>query len=187
MRFVAEQGQGVSMSRIAQDFGVSRATLHNWIRAADGTERPAKTPQSATQAELVAARKRVRQLEQKNEVLRRAAAYLSQANLPLKGSPRRSGELANDGIPIVVTLRVLKLSRSAHYRWCEQPVTDTEWIQAYRMNSLFDAHRDDLEFGYRFLADEAANKGQPMGRRTAWKLCSKQQWHSIVARSKGKR
>ena len=34
------------------------------------------------------ARKRIRLLEQENEVLRRAAAYLSQANLPGKGSTR---------------------------------------------------------------------------------------------------
>ena len=38
--------------------------------------------------ELKALRKRNRLLEQENEVLRRAAAYLSQANLPGKGSPR---------------------------------------------------------------------------------------------------
>ena len=35
-------------------------------------------------AELAEARKRIRLLEQENEVLRRAAAYLSQANLPAK-------------------------------------------------------------------------------------------------------
>jgi autotransporter adhesin len=38
----------------------------------------------AENAELRAARKRIRLLEQENEVLRRAAAYLSQANLPGK-------------------------------------------------------------------------------------------------------
>ena len=35
-------------------------------------------------AELREARRRIRRLEQENEVLRRAAAYLSQANLPGK-------------------------------------------------------------------------------------------------------
>jgi hypothetical protein len=35
-------------------------------------------------ADLREARKRIRLLEQENEVLRRAAAYLSQANLPGK-------------------------------------------------------------------------------------------------------
>lgn len=39
---------------------------------------------AAENAELRAAKKRIRLLEQENEVLRRAAAYLSQANLPGK-------------------------------------------------------------------------------------------------------
>ena len=38
----------------------------------------------AEHAEIREARKRIRLLEQENEVLRRAAAYLSQANLPGK-------------------------------------------------------------------------------------------------------
>lgn len=38
----------------------------------------------ADRAELREAKKRIRLLEQENEVLRRAAAYLSQANLPGK-------------------------------------------------------------------------------------------------------
>lgn len=39
-------------------------------------------------AELRELRRRNKLLEQENEVLRRAAAYLSQANLPGKGSTR---------------------------------------------------------------------------------------------------
>ncbi|WP_328764282.1 MULTISPECIES: hypothetical protein [unclassified Streptomyces] len=38
--------------------------------------------------ELREARRRIKLLEQENEVLRRAAAYLSQAHLPGKGSTR---------------------------------------------------------------------------------------------------
>ena len=48
---------------------------------ADGA-RPGTT--AAENAELREAKKRIRLLEQENEVLRRAAAYLSQANLPGK-------------------------------------------------------------------------------------------------------
>ena len=49
------------------------------------TRRPARPgPTMADVAELREARKRIRLLEQENEVLRRAAAYLSQANLPGK-------------------------------------------------------------------------------------------------------
>lgn len=47
----------------------------------DGTKLATASGESA---ELREARKRIRLLEQENEVLRRAAAYLSQANLPSK-------------------------------------------------------------------------------------------------------
>ncbi|MEU7340216.1 hypothetical protein [Streptomyces sp. NPDC007074] len=68
-------------------------------------------------------------------------------------------ELARDGIPVTVTCRVLKLARQPYYRWLERPVTDAEFEQAARANALFDAHREDPEFGYRFLADEARSMG----------------------------
>ena len=48
--------------------------------------RPGTTREES--AELRELRRRNRLLEQENEVLRRAAAYLSQANLPGKGSTR---------------------------------------------------------------------------------------------------
>jgi len=70
-------------------------------------------------------------------------------------------ELAGDGIPVTVTCRVLKIARQPYYRWLAQPVTDAELDQAYRANALFDAHRDDPEFGHRLLADEAARAGGP--------------------------
>ena len=72
-----------------------------------------------------------------------------------------------DGIPVAVTCRVLKLARQPYYRWLARPVTNTELVQAHRANALFDAHADDPEFGYRFLADEAADAGQVMAERTA--------------------
>lgn len=81
-------------------------------------------------------------------------------------------ELAADGVPVTVACRVLKLARQPYYRWREDPVTDAEWVQAHRINALYDAHRDDPTFGYRFLAHEARKAGRRMSRRTAWSLCS---------------
>ncbi|MDH6283131.1 hypothetical protein [Prescottella agglutinans] len=75
-------------------------------------------------------------------------------------------ELAADGIPVAVTCRVLKIARQPYYRWLAAPVTAAELDEAYRANALFDAHRDDPEFGYRFLVDEAADAGEPMAPRT---------------------
>jgi len=76
-------------------------------------------------------------------------------------------ELAVDGVSVTVTCRVLKIARQPYYRWLAKPVTALQRVQAHRMNALFDAHRDDPEFGYRFLSDEAEVAGWPMARRTA--------------------
>lgn len=73
-------------------------------------------------------------------------------------------ELAVDGIPVTVTCRVLKIARLPYYRWLAQPVTEAEWVAAHRASALFDAHRDDPEFGYRFLVDEAREEGPRNGR-----------------------
>jgi putative transposase len=51
-------------------------------------------------------------------------------------------------VPVAVTCRVLGLARQHSYRWLENPVTDAELAEAYRAKALFDAHRDDPEFGH---------------------------------------
>jgi transposase-like protein len=79
---------GVTIKEIADDFGISETCLQNWLRKADvesGRRAGVSVAESSENREL---RRRNRLLEQENEVLRRAAAYLSQANLPGKGSTR---------------------------------------------------------------------------------------------------
>jgi putative transposase len=93
-------------------------------------------------------------------------------------------ELAADGIPVAVTCRVLKLARQPYYRWLADPITEAELVAAYRANALFDAHRDDPEFGYRFLVAEAGDAGEPMAERTGWRICSNNGWFSAYGKRK---
>ena len=80
-------------------------------------------------------------------------------------------ELAADGVPVTVTCRVLNIARQPYYRWLRQPFTDSELDRAHLANAVFDAHRDDPEFGYRFLTDEVRDAGQVVCERTVWKTC----------------
>jgi len=73
---------GVTLEQIAADFGVHPITLSKWMRRADVEDGIKPGTTAAELPELREAKKRIRLLEQENEVLRRAAAYLSQANLP---------------------------------------------------------------------------------------------------------
>jgi len=88
VRVARSRGPGITLEQIATDFGVHPITLSKWLRAADvedGVKRGTTRDQLAEVRDL---RRRNRLLEQENEVLRRAAAYLSQAHLPGKGSTR---------------------------------------------------------------------------------------------------
>ncbi len=88
VRVVRDRGPDVTLAQIAQDFGVSDASLSNWLKAADVAEGVKPGVSADEKQEIRELRRRNRLLEQEVEVLRRAAAYLSQASLPGKGSTR---------------------------------------------------------------------------------------------------
>ncbi|WP_369275855.1 IS3 family transposase [Streptomyces sp. R11] len=185
VRVARNRGPGVTLEQVAADFGVHAVTLSKWMRRADIDDGVQPGTSSQENVELRAARQRIKLLEQENEVLRRAAAYLSQANLPKRIYPLVK-ELAAGGVPVTVTCRVLKLARQPYYRWLDRPVTDAAWEEAYRANALFDAHREDPEFGYRFLADEARDAGSAMADRTAWRICRDNRWWSVFGKRRGR-
>ena len=84
VRVAQDRESGVTLEQIAKDFGIHPMTLSNWL-SQDAIDAGTKAGSTTTEsAELREANKRIRLLEQENEVLRRAAAYLSQANLPGK-------------------------------------------------------------------------------------------------------
>ena len=88
VRVARDCGPNVSIEQIAKDFGIHQTTLNTWMRAADLEERPASTAAPDVLAENRDLKRRNRLLEQENEVLRRAAAYLAQGSLPGKSSTR---------------------------------------------------------------------------------------------------
>ena len=91
-------------------------------------------------------------------------------------------ELAEGGIPVTVTCRVLNMARQAYYRWLADPVSESQMLQAHRANALVDAHGSDPEYGYRLLQGEAETNGWVMSRRTAWRLASALNLASVTVR-----
>ena len=96
-------------------------------------------------------------------------------------------ELAVDGIPVTVTCRVLKLCRQQYYRWRDQPFTDGQLDEAYLANAIHDAHRDDPEFGYRFLADEVRLDDHDVSGRVVWRICRDNQWWSRFGKARSRK
>lgn len=82
---VARKGE-TSVRQVAKDFGISETCLARWLRLADRDDgngsAASPSARAVEQAELREAQKRIRLLEQENEILRRAAAYFAQSQLP---------------------------------------------------------------------------------------------------------
>ena len=73
---VARRGD-TQFGQLAQDFGVSEASIYNWVKQADIDDgvRPGLTEVEV--AELREVKKRNRVLEEENLILRRAAAFFA--------------------------------------------------------------------------------------------------------------
>jgi len=78
---VARRGQD-TLAQIAKDFVIAESCLRNWLRAADIADGSRPGLSTAESEQLRELKRRNRLLEQENEVLRRAAAYLSQGINP---------------------------------------------------------------------------------------------------------
>ena len=59
--------------------------------------------------------------------------------------------------------RILTFVRQPCFRRLVDPTADSEVVEAFGANALFDASQDDQEFEYRLLGDEARDVGQLMG------------------------
>lgn len=111
VRVARQRGEGVTIKQVAKDFGISELCLTKWMTQADRDAGIKPGADREELAELRETKRRIRLLEQENEVLRRAAAYLSQANISPNDVPARPGA-GRRRDPGTVMCRVLKIAAS---------------------------------------------------------------------------
>ena len=69
------------VAQIAEELGISDATLDNWMRRADVDEGRKEGLTAEERAELVRLRRANRVLAMENEILKRAAAFFARENV----------------------------------------------------------------------------------------------------------
>jgi transposase-like protein len=79
---LARQGD-IPLIQLAKDLGISRSCLQNWMNQADADEKGGSPERlsSAEKKELADLRRRNKQLEMENDILKRAAAYFARENV----------------------------------------------------------------------------------------------------------
>ncbi|MCD7100547.1 IS3 family transposase [Pseudoclavibacter sp. 13-3] len=178
---------GMSQKQVCADLGVSKSALQSWVAKAQYATHGLPTSGDAeTMRASAQALKRIRELEMENEVLRRAAAYLSQANLKFpKMIYPLVQELAVTGtrlrVPVTVTCRVLKITKQGYFKWLAVGVSQRDWDDAHLANQAFDMHQEDPEYGYRQIAWELEATGATSAsERRIWRVCSENGIRSVI-------
>ena len=107
---------GRSVAELVRDLQISDQTIYNWRRQEliDTGQLPGIS--SGDQTELVAARRRIVELETELAIHRRAAQLLKEA-VPPKGRYAVIVTMAAEGLPVEVCCRVLDVSVSGYYAW----------------------------------------------------------------------
>jgi len=94
-------------------------------------------------------------------------------------------ELAAKGVRVSSSCRVLGFSPQAFYKWRTAPCSKRDHDDAVLVNAMLDIHRDDPEFGYRFIADELERKGWHVSENRVHRLCREHQIFSTTVKRKG--
>ena len=94
-------------------------------------------------------------------------------------------DLADEGIPVALTCRVLGFSKQGYFKWRARPICDRDLSDAYLINDAIDAHGDDPGFGYRFISDELEALGHVASENRVQRLCSLQGIFSVHSKKRG--
>ncbi len=94
-------------------------------------------------------------------------------------------DLADEGIPVALTCRVLGFSKQGYFKWRAKPICDRDLSDAYLINDAIDAHQDDPGFGYRFISDELEALGHVASENRVQRLCSLQRIWSVHSKKRG--
>ncbi|MFE7267598.1 IS3 family transposase [Streptomyces sp. NPDC057592] len=116
-----ESRPGATIRSIAADLGVNPETLRNWVRAAGAcrprgrrAEEPTDTP-TPLEAENAALRKKIRELEEEREILRKAAKYFGRGDALVNRFQFVADHQRRYGVKRLCS--ILGIARSSFYYW----------------------------------------------------------------------
>ncbi|MDI5936698.1 MULTISPECIES: IS3 family transposase [unclassified Micromonospora] len=130
---------GRSVADLVRDLQISDQTIYTWRRQEliDTGQLPGIT--SGDQVELVAARRRIAELETEVAVHRRAAELLKEA-VPPKERYAAIKQMAAEGLPVNVCCRVLRVSVSGYYAWLGRPLSARALRHAWLIERIRAVH-----------------------------------------------
>jgi len=156
---------GWSVAQVAADLGVSDQTIYTWREQEliDSGQKPGLS--SSDQAELIAARRRIAELEAELAATTRAAELLKEA-VPPKQRYEAITVMSAEGHAVQVTCRVLEVSESGFYAWRSRPLSPRALRHAMLTEVIAQVHAASKStYGIRRVhAELTLGRGLDVGR-----------------------
>ncbi|UUU44907.1 IS3 family transposase [Streptomyces sp. NBC_00162] len=162
---------GATIKSVAGDLGVNTETLRNWIRAADGRQPGTDSARLAAvqvgggdvQADLAAARKRIRELEEERDIHRKAARYFRRRRALVNRCQFVEDHQRRFGVKRLCD--ILGLARSSFYYWRRTAAARAarQAVEAGLAARIRKAHQDsDGTYGAPRITAELRDEGGPV-------------------------
>ncbi|WP_372441906.1 IS3 family transposase [Actinoplanes campanulatus] len=164
---------GTTIAQVADDLGVNRETLRSWVRAddrrRDGTGRPAAPVATAeagsVEAENAELRRRVRELEEERDILRKAARYFGRGDALVTRFQFVADHQQRYGVKRLC--QILGVARSSYYYWqagaparAARQAADT--MLAAQIRTI---HTADTTYGAPRITAELRDQGTPVNHK----------------------
>lgn len=157
-------GAGSKPKDLAEVFGMSQATIYNWLRQQridSGEEEGTSTDQAI---ELKAARKRIKHLETELAVSRKVNEVFLSEGVPPKRLFPVIEALIGQGIDARHACRVLGVSRGGYYAWKDRPLSKTWLRRIWLTKEIIEIHRQSR--GTSGDSGAQIRRGVPVGQNT---------------------
>ena len=131
---------GRRVAQIATDLDISEQTIYVWRRQhlIDTGQLPGTT--SAENAELIAARRRIAELETEVAIHRRAAELLGEV-VPPKRRYEAIAVMASEKLSVQLACRVLEVAESGFYEWRSRPLSPRALRHAWLTEQIHAVHQ----------------------------------------------
>jgi putative transposase len=179
---------GRTIRDVASSLGIAESCLYRW-RHQDLVDRGLKPGATGREnAELAAARARIRDLEEEVKILRKAAATV-EAVVPPKDRYRLVAELHAEGVRIRRSCYALGVSRSGYYAWAGRAPSPRSIRHAWLtdlIGSIYQASRGTYG-APRVHAELVYGHGITIGHNTVSLLMRRAALAGLPAHTRGKR
>ena len=170
VKIVRESGK--SANQVAREMGLTASALRNWVKQAEIDQHP--HPQgpltSSERKEVNELRRELKRVQMERDFLKKGSSLLCQGKL----RPYELIDAQKAQFPIALMCKVLNVSRSGYYAWCQRPPAPRTQENEMLSQEIQQIHKDSRDtYGSPRIHAALIAKGWQVSRQRVVRLMEK--------------